>query len=49
VVDDGRLASEYGIQWTPTTVFLDSAGKEADRLVGASVLDQFTASLAKAQ
>ncbi len=49
VVDDGTLSSRYTVQYTPTTVFLDAQGDEVDRLVGASTLDQFNASLAKAQ
>jgi thiol-disulfide isomerase/thioredoxin len=49
VVDDGALSSRYAVQYTPTTVFLDGQGDEVDRLVGASTLDQFNASLAKAQ
>ena len=49
VVDDGTLSSSYAVQYTPTTVFLDGKGDEVDRLVGASTLDQFNASLAKAQ
>jgi thiol-disulfide isomerase/thioredoxin len=49
VVDDGTLSSRYAVQYTPTTVFLDAEGEEVDRLVGASTLDQFNASLAKAQ
>ena len=49
VVDDGTLSSQYAVQYTPTTVFLDAQGNEVDRLVGASTLDQFNASLAKAQ
>jgi thiol-disulfide isomerase/thioredoxin len=49
VVDDGSLASDAGITAYPTTVFYDAQGNEVDRLIGASTLDQFTASLAKAQ
>jgi cytochrome c biogenesis protein CcmG, thiol:disulfide interchange protein DsbE len=49
VVDDGTLVSEFGITAYPTTIFYDATGKEVDRLVGASTLDQFNASLAKAQ
>ena len=49
VLDDGSLVSEFGITAYPTTIFFDAAGKEVDRLVGASTLDQFNASLAKAQ
>ena len=49
VVDDGSLVSEFGITAYPTTIFFDANGKEVDRLVGASTLDQFNASLAKAQ
>ena len=49
VVDDGSLTAKYGINGWPTTIFYDAAGKEVDRLVGASTLDQFNASLAKAQ
>ena len=49
VVDDGSLVSQFGISAYPTTIFFNAAGKEVDRLVGASSLDQFNASLAKAQ
>ena len=49
VVDDGSLVSEFAITAYPTTIFFDASGKEVDRLVGASTLDQFNASLAKAQ
>lgn len=49
VVDDGTWVSEFGITAYPTTIFFDANGKEVDRLVGASTLDQFNASLAKAQ
>jgi thiol-disulfide isomerase/thioredoxin len=49
VVDDGSLTSQYGISGWPTTIFFDAAGKEVDRLVGASTLAQFNATLAKAQ
>ncbi len=49
VVDDGSLVSKFGVTAYPTTIFFDAGGKEVDRLVGASTLDQFNASLAKAQ
>ena len=49
VVDDGRLAAQYGINGWPTTIFFGADGKETDRLVGASSFDQFTAALARAQ
>ena len=49
VVDDGSLASDAGVTAYPTTVFYDAQGNEVDRLVGASTLDQFNASLAQAQ
>jgi thiol-disulfide isomerase/thioredoxin len=49
VVDDGSLVSEFAVSAYPTTIFFDASGKEVDRLVGASTLDQFNASLAKAQ
>ena len=49
VVDDGSQVQEFGITAFPTTIFYDAQGKEVDRLVGASTLDQFNASLAKAQ
>ena len=49
VVDDGSLVSQFAITAYPTTIFFDANGKEVDRLVGASTLDQFNASLAKAQ
>lgn len=49
VLDDGSWVQEFGITAYPTTIFFDARGKEVDRLVGASTLDQFNASLAKAQ
>jgi len=49
VLDDGTLVQEFGITAYPTTIFFNAQGKEVDRLVGASTLDQFNASLAKAQ
>ncbi|HEY5168973.1 MAG TPA: TlpA disulfide reductase family protein [Thermoleophilia bacterium] len=49
VVDDGSLISQFAISAYPTTIFFDAKGKEVDRLVGASTVDQFNASLAKAQ
>jgi thiol-disulfide isomerase/thioredoxin len=49
VVDDGSQVQEFGVTAFPTTIFYDAQGKEVDRLVGASTLDQFNASLAKAQ
>lgn len=49
VLDDGSLVRDLGISAYPTTIFYDAQGKEQDRLVGASTLDQFNASLSKAQ
>jgi thiol-disulfide isomerase/thioredoxin len=49
VVDDGSQVQEFAITAFPTTIFYDAQGKEVDRLVGAATLDQFNASLAKAQ
>ncbi len=49
VVDDNSLASAWGIQGVPTTVFLTSTGQEADRIVGAAGREQFEDGLAKAQ
>jgi cytochrome c biogenesis protein CcmG, thiol:disulfide interchange protein DsbE len=49
VLDDGSLVQEFAITAYPTTIFFDAQGKEVDRLVGAASLDQFNASLAKAQ
>ena len=49
VVDDGKWVQELGVTAYPTTIFYDAQGKEVDRLVGASSLDQFNASLAKTQ
>jgi cytochrome c biogenesis protein CcmG, thiol:disulfide interchange protein DsbE len=49
VVDDGSLVRDLGISAYPTTIFYDAQGKEQERLVGASTLDQFNASLTKAQ
>ena len=49
VVDNGSLVGEFAVTAYPTTIFFDAQGAEVDRLVGASTLDQFNASLAKAQ
>jgi thiol-disulfide isomerase/thioredoxin len=49
VMDDGTLVQEFGIPAYPTTIFFDAQGNEVDRLVGSATLDQFNASLAKAQ
>ncbi len=49
VVDDGSLTAEYVINGWPTTIYFDAKGKETDRLIGASTLDQFNAALAQAQ
>jgi thiol-disulfide isomerase/thioredoxin len=49
VLDNGSLVQQFGVNAYPTTIFFDAQGKEVDRLVGASSLDQFNASLAKAQ
>ena len=49
VLDDGTWVQELGVTAYPTTIFYDAKGKEVDRLVGASTLDQFNASLAKTQ
>jgi cytochrome c biogenesis protein CcmG, thiol:disulfide interchange protein DsbE len=49
VLDDGSLVQEFGVTAYPTTIFFDAKGNEVDRLVGAASLDQFSASLAKAQ
>lgn len=49
VMDDGTLVQEFGIRGYPTTIFFDAQGNEVDRLVGSATLDQFSASLAKAQ
>jgi len=49
VMDDDSLGAEYGVTGVPETIFIDGAGQEVDRLIGASSLDQFGQSLAKAQ
>jgi thiol-disulfide isomerase/thioredoxin len=49
VLDDGILVRKFGITAYPTTIFFDAKGQEVERLIGAAGLDQFTASLAKAQ
>lgn len=49
VMDDGTLVQEFAIPAYPTTIFFDAQGNEVDRLVGSATLDQFNASLAKAQ
>ncbi len=49
VVDDDGLVRQTGTTAFPTTIFFDAGGEEVDRIVGAATLDQFNASLAKAQ
>jgi thiol-disulfide isomerase/thioredoxin len=49
VVDNGSLTQQFGVNAYPTTIFYDAQGKEVDRLVGASSLDQFNAALSKAR
>jgi thiol-disulfide isomerase/thioredoxin len=49
VIDDNRLAGEFGVTGVPTTVFFDAQGQEKDRIVGAASLDQFEAALATAK
>lgn len=49
VMDDNSLSSAWGVNGVPTTVFIDSSGREADRLVGAAGRGQFDESLMKAQ
>jgi thiol-disulfide isomerase/thioredoxin len=49
VIDDDSLRQAWNLTGVPTTVFLDSMGREADRIVGAAELKQFEESLAKAQ
>ena len=49
VLDDDSLGQTWNITGVPTTVFLDSMGREADRIVGAADLKRFEESLAKAQ
>jgi len=49
VLDDNSLGAKDGITGVPTTIFYNAGGQEVDRIVGAASLDQFTASLAKAQ
>ena len=44
----GVILSAWGVKGVPTTVFIDRAGVEKARLVGASTRDQFEAALQKA-
>lgn len=49
VLDDDSLGRAWNLTGVPTTVFLDSMGREVDRIVGAADLKRFEESLAKAQ
>jgi cytochrome c biogenesis protein CcmG, thiol:disulfide interchange protein DsbE len=49
VLDDGRISNMWGIRGVPTTMFYNAGGQRVDSIVGAASLDQFKASLAKAQ
>lgn len=49
VIDDGSLGSSWGISGVPTTIFINSDGQEADRIVGSAGSEQFEESLEKAQ
>lgn len=49
VLDDDSLGQAWNITGVPTTIFIDSRGQEADRIVGAADLKRFEESLAKAQ
>ena len=49
VIDDGSLGASWGISGVPTTIFINSDGQEADRIVGSAGREQFEESLEKAQ
>jgi len=49
VMDDGGVGQDQSITGVPTTIFFDSMGREADRIIGAADLKRFEESLAKAQ
>ena len=40
-----RVGGEYGVQWTPTVLVIDSSGEERHRLEGFLPLDDFLAQL----
>lgn len=46
---EGGLGEAWGVTGIPTTFFLDADGAVVDTIVGAATLEQFEASLAKAQ
>ncbi len=45
----GELGAAWGIEYLPTTVFLDASGQEVERLVGGATRAQFEEKLAAAQ
>jgi thiol-disulfide isomerase/thioredoxin len=49
VLDDNSLSAKDGVNGVPTTIFYNANGKEVDRIVGASSLEQFNTSFAKTQ
>jgi cytochrome c biogenesis protein CcmG/thiol:disulfide interchange protein DsbE len=49
VMDDGHVGQAQSITGVPTTIFFDSMGREADRIIGVADLQRFEEGLAKAQ
>jgi len=45
----GELGAAWGIEYLPTTLFLDAEGREVERLVGGATQAQFEEKLAAAQ
>ncbi len=42
---DGRLGGPWGIEYLPTTLFLDADGREQERIVGGATLERFEEAL----
>lgn len=42
---DGRLSGPWGVEYLPTTLFLDADGQEKERIVGGATLERFEEAL----
>jgi len=47
--DTGEIGAAWGIEYLPTTLFLDTTGREIERLVGGATQAQFEEKLAALQ
>jgi len=47
--DTGEIGAAWGIEYLPTTLFLDAEGREVERLVGGATQAQFEEKLAAVQ